>query len=147
MIILHHNRCNKPELVRRHADRKNSGKDRLMGWSDAPPFCEQVGGDVVNIAINHYVHADMSVMKWKTQCFLLCDVPIGSGLGLEINVALMAVIKGADNSEELAYQFEKLLGNHGGVKINGLHDMVNSASGVHWKQRSEFIRPPPSFGG
>ena len=35
--------------------------DLAGGWSDAPPFCEQVGGDVVNIAINHYAHADLQV--------------------------------------------------------------------------------------
>ena len=35
--------------------------DLAGGWSDAPPFCEQVGGDVVNIAINHYAHAKLDV--------------------------------------------------------------------------------------
>ena len=35
--------------------------DLAGGWSDAPPFCEQVGGDVVNIAINHYAHANLDV--------------------------------------------------------------------------------------
>ena len=91
--------------------------DLAGGWSDAPPFCEQVGGDVVNIAINHYAHANFEVDEsGKLSVSYTCDVPIGSGLGTTgaINVALMAVIKGAENSEELAYQFEKLLGNHGG---------------------------------
>ncbi len=91
--------------------------DLAGGWSDAPPFCEQVGGDVVNIAINHYARAEVELDEsGKLQASYSCDVPVGSGLGTTgaINVALMAAIKGEDGSEELAYQFERLLGNHGG---------------------------------
>jgi D-glycero-alpha-D-manno-heptose-7-phosphate kinase len=91
--------------------------DLAGGWSDAPPFCEQVGGDVVNIAINHYAHAEVAIDEnGMLQSSYSCEVPIGSGLGSTgaINVALMAAIKGAEGSEELAFQFERLLGNHGG---------------------------------
>ena len=83
--------------------------DLAGGWSDAPPFCEQVGGDVVNIAINQYAHADLQVDEvGKLSVSYSCDVPVGSGLGTTgaINVALMSVIKGAENSEELAYPLE-----------------------------------------
>ena len=82
--------------------------DLAGGWSDAPPFCELVGGDVVNIAINHYAHAELNVdSNGKLSVAYNCDVPIGSGLGTTgaINVALMSVIKGAENSEELAMFF------------------------------------------
>ena len=91
--------------------------DLAGGWSDAPPFCEQVGGDVVNIAINKYAEAKVIIdATGKLSASYSCEIPVGSGLGTTgaINVALMAVIKGQDNSEELAYQFEKILGNHGG---------------------------------
>jgi D-glycero-alpha-D-manno-heptose-7-phosphate kinase len=91
--------------------------DLAGGWSDAPPFCQQVGGDVVNIAINHYGHAEVQIDEdGKLSASYSCDVPIGSGLGATgaINVALIAAIKGAEGSEEAAYQFEKILGNHGG---------------------------------
>tara|TARA_B100001996_G_scaffold91573_1_gene68215 strand:+ start:2026 stop:2907 length:882 start_codon:yes stop_codon:yes gene_type:complete len=91
--------------------------DLAGGWSDAPPFCEQVGGDVVNIAINKYAEAEVIIdTTGKLSASYSCEIPVGSGLGTTgaINVALMAVIKGQDNSEELAYQFEKVLGNHGG---------------------------------
>ena len=74
--------------------------DLAGGWSDAPPFCEQVGGDVVNIAINQYAHADLQVDEvGKLSVSYSCDVPVGSGLGTTgaINVALMSVIKGAEN--------------------------------------------------
>ena len=91
--------------------------DLAGGWSDAPPFCQQVGGDVVNIAINHYAHAEVNIdADGKLSASYSCEVPIGSGLGTTgaINVALIAAIKGEDGSEEAAYQFEKILGNHGG---------------------------------
>ena len=91
--------------------------DLAGGWSDAPPFCEQVGGDVVNIAINHYAHANLEIDDLgKLNVSYSCEVPIGSGLGTTgaINVALMAAIKGSEGSEELAFQFEQILGNHGG---------------------------------
>lgn len=124
--------------------------DLAGGWSDAPPFCEQVGGDVVNIAINHYAHANLDIdSEGKLSVSYTCDVPVGSGLGTTgaINVALMAAIKGQDNCEELAYQFEKLLGNHGGRQdqwaaryggIQHLKFIGNEVESVH-------LVPPPSF--
>ena len=124
--------------------------DLAGGWSDAPPFCEQVGGDVVNIAINHYAHADLQVDEsGKLSVSYTCDVPIGSGLGTTgaINVALLASIKGKEGSEELAYQFERLLGNHGGRQdqwaaryggIQHLKFIGNDVERVH-------LVPPPSF--
>ena len=124
--------------------------DLAGGWSDAPPFCEQVGGNVVNIAINHYAHANLQVDEsGKMSVSYSCDVPIGSGLGTTgaINVALMSVIKGSERSEELAYQFEKLLGNYGGrqdqwaARFGGMQHLKfigNEVERVH-------LVPPPSF--
>ena len=91
--------------------------DLAGGWTDAPPFCQQVGGDVVNIAINHYAHAEVNIdADGKLAASYSCEIPIGSGLGTTgaINVALMAAINGEENCEEMAFQFEKILGNHGG---------------------------------
>ena len=91
--------------------------DLAGGWTDAPPFCERVGGDVVNIAISHYAHAEVSLDNGgKISANYSCDVPIGSGLGSTgaINVALISAIKDSPDSQELAYQFERILGNHGG---------------------------------
>jgi len=124
--------------------------DLAGGWSDAPPFCEQVGGDVVNIAINQYAHADLQVDEvGKLSVSYSCDVPVGSGLGTTgaINVALMSVIKGAENSEELAYQFERLLGNHGGrqdqwaARYGGIQHLKFIGKDV---ERVHLV-PPPSF--
>ena len=124
--------------------------DLAGGWSDAPPFCEQVGGDVVNIAINQYAHADLQVDEvGKLSVSYSCDVPDGSGLGTTgaINVALMSVIKGAENSEELAYQFERLLGNHGGrqdqwaARYGGIQHLKFIGKDV---ERVHLV-PPPSF--
>ena len=124
--------------------------DLAGGWSDAPPFCELVGGDVVNIAINHYAHAELNVdSNGKLSVAYNCDVPIGSGLGTTgaINVALMSVIKGAENSEELAYQFEKLLGNHGGrqdqwaARFGGIQHLKFIGNDVE----RVALTPPQSF--
>ena len=124
--------------------------DLAGGWSDAAPFCEQVGGDVVNIAINHYAHAKLETDEsGKVSVSYSCDIPMGSGLGTSgaINVALMAVINGAENSEELAFQFEKLLGNTGGrqdqwaSRFGGMQHLKfigNEVERVH-------LVPPPSF--
>ena len=52
--------------------------DLAGGWSDAPPFCEQVGGDVVNIAINHYAHAEVDIDEnGMLQSSYSCEVPVG----------------------------------------------------------------------
>ena len=124
--------------------------DLAGGWSDAPPFCELVGGDVVNIAINHYAHAELEIDgNGKMSVSYSCDVPVGSGLGTTgaINVALMAVIKGKDGCEELAYQFEKLLGNHGGrqdqwaARYGGIQHLKFIGKYV---ERVHLV-PPPSF--
>jgi len=145
-------RCHKSELFRSVMPSAKAPVriDLAGGWSDAPPFCEQVGGDVVNIAINHYAHAKLDVDNdGKLSVSYTCDVPIGSGLGTTgaINVALMAAIKGDENSEELAYQFERLLGNHGGRQdqwaaryggIQHLKFIGNDVERVH-------LVPPPSF--
>ena len=91
--------------------------DLAGGWTDVPPYTHDVGGEVVNVAINCHASAvltidDQGLLKVEYSC----DAPVGSGLGTTgaINVALMAAINGAENAEEAAYQFEALLGNTGG---------------------------------
>ena len=124
--------------------------DLAGGWSDASPFCEQVGGDVVNIAINHYAHANLTIDEsGRLSASYSCEVPIGSGLGTTgaINVALMAAIKGAENSEELAFQFEQILGNHGGrqdqwaARFGGIQHLKFIGKDV---ERVHLV-PPQSF--
>ena len=124
--------------------------DLAGGWSDCAPFCHDAGGDVVNIAINHYAHAELILDdSGKMSCDYSCDVPVGSGLGTTgaINVALMAVIKGAENSEELAFQFERLLGNRGGrqdqwaAKNGGIQHLKFIGDYVE----SIPLHPPQSF--
>ncbi|MEE2812719.1 MAG: hypothetical protein VX627_06850 [Candidatus Thermoplasmatota archaeon] len=91
--------------------------DLAGGWTDVPPYTHEVGGEVVNCAINLYARATMEVdADGKLNVNYTCDAPIGSGLGTTgaINVALMAAIKGQENAAEIAYQFEALLGNTGG---------------------------------
>ncbi len=91
--------------------------DLAGGWTDVPPYTHDMGGEVVNVAINIHAHASLEIDEGG--CLSVnyrCDAPVGSGLGTTgaINVALMAAINGADNAEEAAYQFEALLGNTGG---------------------------------
>jgi len=124
--------------------------DLAGGWTDAPPFCERVGGDVVNIAISHFANAEVSVDdEGKISANYSCDVPIGSGLGSTgaINVALIAAIKDSPDSQEPAYQFEKLLGNHGGrqdqwaARFGGIQHLKFIGDEVERMP----LTPPPSF--
>jgi len=51
--------------------------DLAGGWSDAPPFCELVGGDVVNIAINCYAYAEVSIdADGKLAASYSCEAPL-----------------------------------------------------------------------
>ena len=91
--------------------------DLAGGWTDVPPYTHDMGGEVVNVAINIHAHASLEIDDdGKLSVNYRCDAPVGSGLGTTgaINVALMAAIHGSDDAEEVAYQFEALLGNTGG---------------------------------
>ena len=91
--------------------------DLAGGWTDVPPYTHDMGGEVVNVAINIHAHASLEIDgEGKLSVNYRCEAPVGSGLGTTgaINVALMAAIKGSENAEEAAYQFEALLGNTGG---------------------------------
>ena len=88
--------------------------DLAGGWTDVPPYTHDMGGEVVNVAINIHAHASLEIDDdGKLSVNYRCDAPVGSGLGTTgaINVALMAAIHGSDDAEEVAYQFEALLGN------------------------------------
>ena len=95
--------------------------DLTGGWTDVPAYCSTNKGEVINIAINRYITAEMHIdderhisVKYSS------DMPIGSGLGTSgaMNVALLAAISGdgrtSEEIAELAFQFEALLGNTGG---------------------------------
>jgi D-glycero-alpha-D-manno-heptose-7-phosphate kinase len=95
--------------------------DLAGGWSDVPAYCNVKSGEVVNVAINHYVTAKKVIdQNRKMTVQYTTETPIGSGLGTSgaMNVALLATIAGEGKElgeiAELAFQFESLLGNTGG---------------------------------
>ena len=95
--------------------------DLAGGWSDVPAYCNSKSGEVVNVAINHYVTAKKMIDKNRRMTVQYStEMPIGSGLGTSgaMNVALLAAIAGEGKElgeiAELAFQFESLLGNTGG---------------------------------
>jgi D-glycero-alpha-D-manno-heptose-7-phosphate kinase len=95
--------------------------DLAGGWTDVPAYCSDHVGEVINIAINRYITAEMHIDDdRKITVQYSSDVPVGSGLGTSgaMNVALLAAISGEGRTPEeiaeLAFQFEALLGNTGG---------------------------------
>jgi len=95
--------------------------DLAGGWSDVPVYCNSKSGEVVNVAITHYVTAKMTIDNNRRLAVQYStDVPIGSGLGTSgaMNVALLAAIAGEgrkpEEIAEMAFQFETILGNTGG---------------------------------
>ena len=95
--------------------------DLAGGWSDVPAYCNIKSGEVVNVAINHYVTAKKIIDQNRRMTVQYStEMPIGSGLGTSgaMNVALLAAIAGEgklpEEIAELAFQFESLLGNTGG---------------------------------
>jgi D-glycero-alpha-D-manno-heptose-7-phosphate kinase len=95
--------------------------DLAGGWSDVPAYCNSKSGEVVNIAITHYVTAKKTLDNNRRLAVQYStDVPIGSGLGTSgaMNVALLAAISGEgrkpEEIAEMAFQFESILGNTGG---------------------------------
>jgi len=95
--------------------------DLAGGWSDVPAYCNIKSGEVVNVAINHYVTAKKVIdQNRKMTVQYSTETPIGSGLGTSgaMNVALLAAIAGEGKElgeiAELAFRFESLLGNTGG---------------------------------
>jgi D-glycero-alpha-D-manno-heptose-7-phosphate kinase len=95
--------------------------DLAGGWSDVPAYCDIKSGEVVNVAINHYVTAKKVIdQNRRLTVQYSTEMPIGSGLGTSgaMNVALLAAIAGEGRElgeiAELAFQFESLLGNTGG---------------------------------
>ena len=76
--------------------------DLAGGWTDVPPYTHDMGGEVVNVAINIHAHASLEIDDdGKLSVNYRCDAPVGSGLGTTgaINVALMAAIHGSDDAE------------------------------------------------
>lgn len=95
--------------------------DLAGGWTDCAPFTNDQGGEVVNFAINQYIHASMKIDdEGRISVSYSSDCPVSSGLGTSaaMNVAFLSAITGEGRSEveiaELAYRFEELLGNGGG---------------------------------
>ena len=95
--------------------------DLAGGWTDVPAYCSTNRGEVINIAINRYITAEMHIDdERRISVNYSSDMPVGSGLGTSgaMNVALLSAISGEGRTPEeiaeLAFQFEALLGNTGG---------------------------------
>ena len=108
-------------MARRIEVRAPSRIDLAGGWTDVPTYCSRKSGEVVNIAINHYVRSEMVIDdNRKLSVSYSTDMPTGSGLGTSgaMNVGFITTIMGSSqdaiNTAEIAYQFEALLGNKGG---------------------------------
>ena len=119
-------------MARRIEVRTPSRIDLAGGWTDVPTYCERKTGEVVNIAINHYVRSKMEIDgDRKISLSYTTDMPTGSGLGTSgaMNVGFISTISNEFQSPleaaEIAYQFEALLGNKGGRQ-----DQWSSALGV-----------------
>lgn len=127
--------------------------DLAGGWSDVPAYCNIKSGEVVNVAINHYVTAKKVIDKnRKMTVQYTTETPIGSGLGTSgaMNVALLAAIAGEGKElgeiAELAFQFESLLGNTGGRQdqwasaFGGINHLTFRGDGVEIKQLNPSIQ-------
>lgn len=128
--------------------------DLAGGWTDVPAYCSSEKGEVINIAINRYVTAEMHIDDER--CISVkysSDSPIGSGLGTSgaLNVALLAAISGDGRTPqeiaELAFQFEALLGNTGGRQdqwasaLGGIQHLQFEGDRVSTTQ----LNPSPKF--
>ena len=77
--------------------------DLAGGWTDVPAYCSDHVGEVINIAINRYITAEMHIDDdRKITVQYSSDVPVGSGLGTSgaMNVALLAAISGEGRTPE-----------------------------------------------
>lgn len=128
--------------------------DLAGGWTDVPAYCSEKKGEVINIAINRYVTAEMHIDdERRISVKYSSDSPIGSGLGTSgaLNVALLAAISGGDRTPqeiaELAFQFEALLGNTGGRQdqwasaLGGIQHLQFEGDSVTTTQ----LNPSPEF--
>ena len=127
--------------------------DLAGGWSDVPAYCNIKSGEVVNVAINHYVTAKKVIDKnRKITVQYTTETPIGSGLGTSgaMNVALLAAIAGEGKElgeiAELAFQFASLLGNTGGRQdqwasaFGGINHLTFRGDGVEIKRLNPSIQ-------
>ncbi|MEO2120359.1 MAG: hypothetical protein ABGX44_00950, partial [Candidatus Poseidoniia archaeon] len=76
--------------------------DLAGGWTDCAPFTTDYGGEVVNVAINHYITASYQVDdENKIKVSYQSEVPNSSGLGTSaaMNVAFLSAISGEDKEK------------------------------------------------
>ena len=105
--------------------------DLAGGWTDVGPYPVDVGGEVVNFAINRRVFARMPDKSAVEDAEFEFQAPRGSGLGTSsaMNVALSALLSPEDSESpavlaEMAYAAESQEGN-----ICGRQDQWASAFG------------------
>ncbi|DAC58958.1 MAG TPA: hypothetical protein HA354_02835 [Candidatus Poseidoniaceae archaeon] len=133
-------------MARRIEVRTPSRIDLAGGWTDVPTYCEKMTGEVVNIAINHYVRCEMEIdNQRKISLSYTTDMPTGSGLGTSgaMNVGFISTIANQSQlpleTAEIAYQFEALLGNTGGRQdqwasaLGGVNHLTFSGEAVSVK--------------
>ena len=128
--------------------------DLAGGWTDVPTYCQDHVGEVVNLAINRYITAEMHIDdERRISVKYSSDVPIGSGLGTSgaMNVAFLSAMTGdektPDEIAELAFQFEALLGNTGGRQDQwaSAHGGLQHLRFEGDKVTSQRLTPSPEF--
>ena len=130
-------------MARRIEVRAPARIDLAGGWTDVPTYCGKKSGEVVNIAINQYVRAEMVIDEdRKLSVSYTTDMPTGSGLGTSgaMNVGfittIMSEFQDVLETAELAYQFEALLGNKGGRQ----DQWASALGGInHLTFKEEFV--------
>ena len=97
--------------------------DLAGGWTDVHYFADREEGAVLNVAIAHHVHGELTRAEGRFQVNYHTDIPPGAGLGASatLNVVWLALVNASlgrqPSREELAeqaYRLEDLLGVTGG---------------------------------
>src|SRR5581483_9447604 len=62
--------------------------DLAGGWTDVPPYADDLGGAVVNVAINRYGHGHVGWEKGVEIRYAM-ELPAGTGLGTSATLCVL----------------------------------------------------------